>query len=69
MLFQGSEVPEISVFELAMLERAMSDIEWAEACNLIKESRGGMYPPDWLDKVERSGLMARVFKRFCAACS
>lgn len=68
MLFQGVEMPGVTDQELAVLELCASEDEWAIACTAIKEVRGGYYPPDWLDKVERSGLQRRVMARWCRSC-
>lgn len=64
----GVEVANIMPIELHALEQCRSEIEWAMVCEMIKKHRHGMYPPNWLDAVLRSGLMARVTRRWCASC-
>jgi len=50
----------LTALELGLLEQAASAKEWDEVCDLIKEERGGSYPPDWFEKVLASGLAADV---------
>ena len=49
--------------ELNMLEKTASEAEWNAACDQIKIKYGG-YPQDWFAKVNMSGLMARVARRW-----
>lgn len=44
--------------ELIQLSRARGGLEWAQACILIRASRGGKLPPNWGLEVIDSGLIA-----------
>ena len=46
--------------EVKRLEQAANEAEWDAACDAVKDARDGQYPPDWWERVQLSGLMARV---------
>lgn len=50
--------------ELTSLRNAKSESEWNAACDAIKAARAGRYPTDWWPKVQQSGLMAEVMRRW-----
>lgn len=50
----------ITAEELARLENACDRYAWNAACDAIKATRRGKYPPDWFTKVILSGMMDRV---------
>ena len=52
--------------ELKMLEECQLAKDWANACDDIKSARGGEYPDDWWDKVNKSGMMDRIMSRWGA---
>ena len=52
--------------ELSILKACQSAEDWGDACDAIKEARGGMYPDDWWNKVKLSGLMDRILARWGA---
>lgn len=44
----------LTAYELAELEVLMQDTaspEWRAVCDLVKNARGGEYPPDWWSKI------------------
>jgi hypothetical protein len=57
---KGNDGVNIKDEEIKSLECAKSAQEWNAACEKIKRDRDGKYPPDWWEKVSRSGLMAQV---------
>lgn len=57
-------IPNITEDELGELERCASSEEWNAACDSIKRRRGGQYPTDWWPRVMKSGLAARVMRKF-----
>ena len=53
--------------EIRMLEACQTAKDWGNACEAIKEARGGAaYPSDWWDKVKMSGMMDRIMSRWGA---
>ena len=52
--------------ELSILKACQSAEDWGDACDAIKEARGGMYPDDWWDKVKLTGMMDRILGRWGA---
>ena len=50
--------------EMAAIEAITTEEAWNDLCTTIKRSHGGGYPYDWFERVNRSGLMARIFARF-----
>lgn len=50
--------------ELAALEAVRSAKEWDAACDRIKAAREGVYPPDWWERVNLSGMMHRILSRW-----
>ena len=52
-----------------MLEACSSEQDWANACDAVKNARGGQYPSDWWDKVKLSGMMDRILARWGANSS
>jgi hypothetical protein len=55
--------------ELSTLKTCQSEQDWGDACDAIKEARGGMYPDDWWDKVKLSGMMDKILARWGADSS
>lgn len=53
-------IPKITLIELGALDRCRSLVEWNRVCDKMKEDRGGHYPPDWFNRVVKSGKMNRV---------
>lgn len=45
--------------EIALLE-APSEAAWDKVCDQIKAARAGKYPPDWWERVAKSGLGSHV---------
>lgn len=56
----NSDDDPISSDELDSLIASRSAEEWDAACDRIKHTRGGAYPPDFWDKVQMSGLARRI---------
>ena len=54
----------ITAEELKMLNDCQSAGDWTNACDAIKEARGGQYPEDWWDKVKLSGMMDKIMARW-----
>lgn len=52
--------------ELAPLEAARTEEAWNQACDAVKEVRGGQWPSDWYAKVVQSGLAGRASALFMA---
>jgi len=50
--------------ELGSLNACQSAQDWGDACDAIKEARGGMYPEDWWNKVKLSGMMDKIMTRW-----
>ena len=50
--------------ELKSLEDCRTPVEWAAACDAIKQAREGLYPDDWWAKVKMSGMMDRIMARW-----
>ena len=50
--------------ELGALESCNSGKDWDAACDEIKKTRNGAYPPDWWATVKQTGMMARIFARW-----
>ena len=50
--------------ELEMLNDCQSAQEWGDACDTIKQARGGIYPDDWWNKVKLSGMMDKILARW-----
>ena len=50
--------------ELHSLEMCQSENDWNIISNNIKAERGGVYPPDWWEKVKLSGRFARISSRW-----
>ena len=50
--------------ELGVLKSCNSEKDWNAACDEIKRTRDGAYPPDWWAKVKLSGMMARISARW-----
>ena len=55
---------KITTEELKSLEACQSAQDWSDACDAVKEARGGHYPDDWWDKVKLSGMMDRILGRW-----
>jgi len=55
-----NEQPCLTEVELHDLAATKSGREWDDVADRIKDARGGVYPPDWWQMVQRSGLYARV---------
>ena len=50
--------------EMAAIEAVTTEEGWNDVCQTIKRTHGGGYPYDWFERVNKSGLMARIFARF-----
>jgi len=50
--------------EIAMCQACHTPQEWNTACDTIKASRGGNYPPNWWDEMKLSGRMEQIFARW-----
>ncbi len=50
----------LTLEELSKLAACKSEPEWNAICDEVKKVRGGMYPRDWFQRVQVSGLAARV---------
>lgn len=50
--------------EITMLESCKSDQDWNNACDAVKNARGGQYPADWWPVMKLSGRMDRILGRF-----
>ena len=51
--------------EMEMLEACQTAQDWANACDKIKEARGGVtYPDDWWARVKMTGMMDRIMSRW-----
>lgn len=57
-------IANLTLPELLLLEGARTEAEWEACCDIVKEARGGQYPPDWFQVMNLSGRMDRIFKRF-----
>lgn len=57
----------ITEAELATLEVAKTEMEWNDACLVIKKARSGAFPSDWNEKVRIGGVMNRFLQRFGSA--
>ena len=59
------KIAKITDEELKRLEDCKTAKDWNEACDAIKNARGGqMYPDDWWEKVKESGMMDRSMARW-----
>lgn len=54
----------ITTEELETLNNCQSAEDWSDACDAIKDVRGGQYPEDWWDKVKLSGMMDKIMSRW-----
>lgn len=50
--------------EIKELKMTKSEKQWNATCDKIKHARGGVYPPDWWEKMALSGLMAEIFAQW-----
>ncbi len=50
--------------EMDRLESVQTMEQWDDACDAVKNARGGVYPHDWWLRVMRSGLAERVAARW-----
>ena len=50
--------------ELGRLKACKSDEEWNAACDAVKATRNGDYPPDWWPVMKLSGLMDQILGSF-----
>lgn len=51
--------------EIQMLEACQTSQDWSNACDKIKEARGGIeYPNDWWKRVKATGMMDRIMSRW-----
>jgi len=46
--------------EITDLKNTKNENDWSDACDRIKEARGGAYPSDWWTRIMLSGLRARI---------
>lgn len=54
----------LTTYELMLLAECVNAYEWNRACDVVKNARGGNYPPNWFEEIMASGLMARVHRRW-----
>ena len=49
---------------MKLLESVQTARQWREACDKVKNRRGGRYPDDWWPRMKLSGKMDQIFARF-----
>lgn len=51
-------IKNLTADEIEVLAGTKSEKEWNLVCDMIKDERGGNYPPDWYFKIVMSGIAA-----------
>lgn len=56
------EIPNITDQEIADLKATRSSLEWNSVRDGIKDVRGGVYPPDWWNRIMMSGVATEIYE-------